>query len=97
MSSDFICLFWLRYESYACSGLLNLLIHSMLLLAYDYMLVILLWSLCEDSLLFCKSWHDDGHNMQSRHPSTVKIDAFGLPEILGIGKLFHSLLDSMFR
>jgi hypothetical protein len=25
MSSEFICLFWLRYESYACGGLLNLL------------------------------------------------------------------------
>jgi hypothetical protein len=27
MSSKFICLFWLRYESYACGGLINLLIH----------------------------------------------------------------------
>jgi hypothetical protein len=26
MSSKFICLFWLRYEAYACGGLLNLLI-----------------------------------------------------------------------
>jgi hypothetical protein len=24
MSSKFICVFWLRYESYACDGLLNL-------------------------------------------------------------------------
>jgi hypothetical protein len=24
MSSKFICVFWLRYESYACGGLLNL-------------------------------------------------------------------------
>jgi hypothetical protein len=24
MSSEFICLFWLRYESYACGGLLKL-------------------------------------------------------------------------
>jgi hypothetical protein len=23
MSSEFICLFWLRYEYYACGGLLN--------------------------------------------------------------------------
>jgi hypothetical protein len=36
-------------------------------------------------------------NMQSRHPSTAKIDAFKLPEILGIKKLFHSLLENMFR
>jgi hypothetical protein len=36
-------------------------------------------------------------NMQSRHPSTANIDAFGLPEILGIRKLFHSLLESMFH
>jgi hypothetical protein len=52
MSSEFICLFWLRYESYTCSGLLNLLIHLMPILAHDYLLVILLLSLCEDSLLF---------------------------------------------
>jgi hypothetical protein len=25
MSSEFICVFWLRYASYACGGLLNLL------------------------------------------------------------------------
>jgi hypothetical protein len=34
---------------------------------YDYLsswllLVILLWSLCEDSLLLCKSWHGGGYN-----------------------------------
>jgi hypothetical protein len=52
MSSEFICLFWLRYESYAHGGLLNLLIHLMPILAHGYLLVILLWSLCEDSLLF---------------------------------------------
>jgi hypothetical protein len=32
----------------------------MLILAHDCLLVILLWSLYEDSLLFCKSWHVDG-------------------------------------
>jgi hypothetical protein len=37
--------------------LLKLLIHFMLILAYDYLLVIILWSLYEDSLLFCMSWH----------------------------------------
>jgi hypothetical protein len=52
MSSGFICFLWLRYESYACGGLLNWLIHFMLILAHDYLLVILLWSLCDDSLLF---------------------------------------------
>jgi hypothetical protein len=62
MSSESICLFWLRYESYACGGLLNLLIHFMFILAHGYLLVILLWSLCEDSLLFCKSWHNGVHN-----------------------------------
>jgi hypothetical protein len=62
MSSEFICLFWLRYESYACGGLINLLSHLMPILAYGYLLVILLWSLCEDSLLFCKSRHNDVHN-----------------------------------
>jgi hypothetical protein len=36
-------------------------------------------------------------NMQSRHPSTAKIYAFILLEILDIRKLFHSLLDNMFR
>jgi hypothetical protein len=40
--------------------LLNLLIHFMSILAHGYLLVILLWSPCEDSLLFCRSWHDDG-------------------------------------
>jgi hypothetical protein len=55
MSSEFICLVWLRYESYACGGLLNLLIHFMPILACGYLLVILLWNICEDSLLFCKS------------------------------------------
>jgi hypothetical protein len=52
MSSEFICLFWLRYESYACGDLLNLLIQFMLILAHGYLLVILLWCLCDDSLLF---------------------------------------------
>jgi hypothetical protein len=42
MSSEFICLFWLRYESYACGGLLNLLIHFMSILTHGYLLVILL-------------------------------------------------------
>jgi hypothetical protein len=41
-------------------GLPNLLIHLMSILAHDYLLVILSWSLYEDSLLFCMSWHDDG-------------------------------------
>jgi hypothetical protein len=47
-------------ESYACGGLLNLLIHFLLIFAHGFLLVILYWSPCEDSLLFCKSWHVDG-------------------------------------
>jgi multisubunit Na+/H+ antiporter MnhC subunit len=39
--------------------LLNLLIHFLSILAHGYLLVILSWSRCADSLLFCKSWHDD--------------------------------------
>jgi hypothetical protein len=39
---------------------LNLLFYFMSILAHGYLLVILSWSLCEDSLLFYKSWHDDG-------------------------------------
>jgi hypothetical protein len=62
MSSEFICLFWLRYVFYACGDLPNLIIHFMSILAHGYLLVILLWSLCDDSLLFCKSWPNDGHN-----------------------------------
>jgi hypothetical protein len=62
MSSEFICLFWLIYESYSCGGLINLLIHLMPILAHDYLFVILLCSLCEDSLLFYKSWHNGVHN-----------------------------------
>jgi hypothetical protein len=34
----------------------------MLILAHGYLLVILLWSLCVDSLLFCKSWRNGVHN-----------------------------------
>jgi hypothetical protein len=45
----------IEYESYACGGLLNLLIHLMPILAHGYLLVIMLWSLYEDSLLFYKS------------------------------------------
>jgi hypothetical protein len=37
-------------------------IHFMLILAHGYLLVIMLWSFYVDSLLFCKSWHGDGHN-----------------------------------
>jgi hypothetical protein len=62
MSSKFMCLFWLRWESYACGGLLNLLIHFFHILAHGYLLVILYWSLCEDSLLFFKYWHNDVYN-----------------------------------
>jgi hypothetical protein len=62
MSSEFICLFQLSYDSYACGGLVNLLIHLMSILAHGYLLVILLWSLCEDSILFCKYWHNGVHN-----------------------------------
>jgi hypothetical protein len=40
--------------------LLNLLIHFISILANDYLLDILSWSFCDDSLLFCKSWHNDG-------------------------------------
>jgi hypothetical protein len=37
-------------------------IHFMPILAYGYLLVILLWSPYVDSLLFCKSWYGDGCN-----------------------------------
>jgi hypothetical protein len=51
-SSEFICLFWLRYESYACGDLLNLLysLHaypsSWLLACYPVMV-----SLCQFTLI----------------------------------------------
>jgi hypothetical protein len=41
MSSKFTCLFWLRYESYAYGGLVNLRIHFMPILAHGYLFVIL--------------------------------------------------------
>jgi hypothetical protein len=40
-------------------NLLNLLIHFMSYLSSWLLLVISLWSLCKDSLLFYKSWHND--------------------------------------
>jgi hypothetical protein len=39
--------------------LLNLLFTSFHILAHGYLLVISLLSPCADSLLFCKSWHND--------------------------------------
>jgi hypothetical protein len=39
--------------------LLNLLFTSLHILAHGFLLVSSLWSLCDDSLLFCKSWHND--------------------------------------
>jgi hypothetical protein len=39
---------------------LTCFIHFMLIFSHGYLLVIMLWSLCKDSLLFCKSWHVDG-------------------------------------
>jgi hypothetical protein len=66
MSSESICLFWLRYESYACGGLLNVLYSLMPILAHGYLLVILLWSPYVDSLLLCKFWHCDGYNCSNR-------------------------------
>jgi hypothetical protein len=62
ISSEFICLFWLRHESYACGDLLNVLYSLMPILAHGYLLVILLWSPDVDSLLFYKSSHGDGYN-----------------------------------
>jgi hypothetical protein len=32
------------------------------ILAHSHLLVIVWWSLCVDSLLFCKSWHNGMHN-----------------------------------
>jgi hypothetical protein len=37
-------------------------IHFMLILTHSYLLVIMLWSLCVNSLLSCKSWHGVGYN-----------------------------------
>jgi hypothetical protein len=55
MSNEFICLFWLRLESYACGGFLNVPYSLMSILAHGYLPVILLWSPYMDSHLFCKS------------------------------------------
>jgi hypothetical protein len=62
VSSEFICLFWLRYESYACGGLLNVLYSLMSILAHGYLLVFLLWAPYVDSLFFCKSRIGDEYN-----------------------------------
>jgi hypothetical protein len=55
-------LLWLRYESYACGGLLILPIHLIPILAHGYLLVILLWSLYEFLVLFYMSWYNGVHN-----------------------------------
>jgi hypothetical protein len=52
MSSEFICVFWLRWESYAYGGLLNVIYSLMPILAHGYLLIILLWSPYVDSHLF---------------------------------------------
>jgi hypothetical protein len=62
MSSEFMCLCWLRYEFYACGGLLNVLYSLMSILAHGYLLVIPLCSPYVDSHLFCMSWLGDGYN-----------------------------------
>jgi hypothetical protein len=38
--------------------LFNLLFTSFHILAHGYLFVISLWSICEDSLLFSKYWHN---------------------------------------
>jgi hypothetical protein len=63
---------WCLVSLYACFGwdrslmlvvaCLTCFIHLMHILAHGYLLVILLWSPCENSLLFCKSWHNGVHN-----------------------------------
>jgi hypothetical protein len=63
---------WCLKSLYACFGwdrslilvvaCLICFIHFMLILSHGYLLVILLWSLYVNSLLFYKSWHGDGHN-----------------------------------
>jgi hypothetical protein len=42
---------------------LTCLFTSCYILAHGYLLVILYWSPCEDSLLFSKSWHNDVYNL----------------------------------
>jgi hypothetical protein len=63
---------WCLVSLYACFGwdrslmlvvaYLTCFIHFMLILAHSYLCVILLWYICEDLLLFCKSWHNSVHN-----------------------------------
>jgi hypothetical protein len=38
---------------------LTCLFTSFHILAHGYLLVVSVWSLCEDSLLFSKSWHNN--------------------------------------
>jgi hypothetical protein len=67
MSSEFICVFWLSRSLMLVVHMINLLIHFIPILAHGYLLVILLWSPCEDSLLFRKSWHNGVHNYLNTH------------------------------
>jgi hypothetical protein len=41
---------------------LTCLFTSCYILPHGFLLVILLWSRCENSLLFCMSWHNDVYN-----------------------------------
>jgi uncharacterized membrane protein len=41
---------------------LTCLFTSYYILAHGYLLVILYWSPCEDSLFFCKFWNHDVYN-----------------------------------
>jgi hypothetical protein len=63
---------WCLVSLYACFNwdrslmlvvaCLTCFIHLMPILAHGYLLVILWWSLYEDSQLFCESWHGDEYN-----------------------------------
>jgi hypothetical protein len=64
-----VSLRWCLVSLYACFGwdeslmlvvaCLTCLFTSCYILAHGYLLVILYWSPCEDSLLFCMYWHHD--------------------------------------
>jgi hypothetical protein len=61
LASLYVCFSWDK-SLMLVVACLTCLFTSCYILAHGDLLVILYWSLCEDSFLFCKYWHNDVYN-----------------------------------